>query len=130
MTYIEINGTRYPATVNGKMSDKDWDGRESKTIKLDMDYDTAAALFVDGAPWSIIQQGQHIVTTEREVINEETGEIEVVSEDVNETYEEVFDNSEFCIAGDITDHRDGTMSVKMGKITDLEAAYEIMYGGI
>lgn len=130
MTYIEINSKRYPATVSGKMSDKDWDGRESKTIKLDMDYGTAASIFVDSAPWSIIQQGQHIVTTEREVLNEETEETVIVSEDVVETYEETFDNSEFCIAGDITDHRDGTMSIKMGKPTDLEEAYELMYGGI
>ena len=40
-----------------------------------------------------------------------------------------FDNSEFCIAGDLTDHRDGTITAKMGKLTDLEEAYEIMFGG-
>ena len=41
-----------------------------------------------------------------------------------------WDNSEFCLAGDITDHRDGTITVKMGKLTDLEEAYELMLGGI
>ena len=40
-----------------------------------------------------------------------------------------YDNSDFNIAGDVTDHRDGTMSIKMGKATDLEDAYELLYGG-
>lgn len=35
----------------------------------------------------------------------------------------------FNIAGDVTDHRDGTVSITMGRMTDLEEAYELLYGG-
>ena len=107
MTFVKINNKLYPATVSGRMQDKDWDNRESKAITLEMGYATAVKLFVDGLAWSIVQ---------REEIDGETHETE-------------FDNSEYNIAGDITDHRDGTITVKMGKLTDLEEAYEIMFGG-
>lgn len=46
--------------------------------------------------------------------------------------EEEFDNSDYNIAGDITDHRDGTITVKMGKPTLLEQAQlisDILTGG-
>lgn len=33
-----------------------------------------------------------------------------------------YDNSEYSLAGDITDHRDGTVSIKMGKPTEAEAS--------
>lgn len=117
MIYVKINNKLYPATVDGRVSDNHWDGRESKSITLEMGYATAINLFVNGLAWSIVQ------TTEVPVYNEngeQTG---------TETKEEVFDNSDFNLAGDITDHRDGTITVKMGKLTDLEEAYEIMFGG-
>ena len=112
MTYIKINETLYPATISGRVQDKDWDNRESKAITLEMDYPTAAALFVDGVAWSIVQ---------REEVETEKGK---------ETVETVFDNSAYNLAGDITVHRDGTITAKMGKLTDLEEAYEIMLGGM
>lgn len=106
MVYVEINGTRYPATVSGKVADKEWGGRQSKTITLSMAYSTAAALFVDGLAWSIVMQ-QDAYT------DPETGaEITPAAE--------TFDNSAFSVAGDITDHRDGTVSVKMGQPTEIE----------
>ena len=40
-----------------------------------------------------------------------------------------WDNSAFSLSGDITDHRDGTVTIKMGKPTDLEDAYEMLLGG-
>jgi hypothetical protein len=48
----------------------------------------------------------------------------------HETQETEFDNSDYCLAGDITDHRDGRITVKMGKLTELEEAYEMMLGGM
>ena len=117
MTYIKINETLYPATVNGKMVDREWDDRESKAITLEMDYATANALFVDGLAWSIVDR--HEVPTYDEN-NTQTG---------TEIQETEWDNSEFCLAGDIIDHRDGTMTIKMGKLSPLEEAYEIMLGG-
>lgn len=118
MTYIKINNTKYPATVNGKLSDTAWDGRASKAITLDMDYATASALFVDGVAWTII--------TEQEVPTyDENGE-----QIGTETQETEFDNSDYCLAGDITDHRDGRITVKMGALTEVEQAYELMLGGM
>ena len=46
------------------------------------------------------------------------------------TQQTEFDNSEFSIRGDLTVHVDGTCTVHMGKPTDLEDAYEILYGGL
>ena len=118
MTYIKINETQYPATVSGRVQDNDWDKRESKSITLEMDYATANALFVDGLAWSIVQQNEVPVFDEN---GNQTG---------TEMQETVFDNSEYNLAGDITDHRDGTITAKMGKLTPLEEAYEIMLGGM
>lgn len=118
MTFIKINSTLYPATISGRVADKDWDNRASKSITLEMDYATAAATFVDGLAWSIVQQNEEPVYDENGV---QTG---------TETRETEFDNSEYNLAGDLTDHRDGRITVKMGKLTDLEEAYEIMLGGM
>ena len=104
MTFIKINETLYPATITGRITDNDWDKRESKSIKLEMDYATAIKLFVDGLAWSIVQQ--------------------------NEEQETEYDNSEFCVAGDIVDHRNGSVTVKMGKPTDTETLLELLYGGV
>ena len=35
-----------------------------------------------------------------------------------------WDNSDYCVAGPITDNRDGTITAKMGKKTELELARE------
>lgn len=107
MIYVEINDVRHPATVNGKTKDSEWDGRHSKTITLAMSYETARATFVDGLAWAIVMQDDPYT-------DPETGE-EIVPEP------EYHDNSEFCVAGDITDHRNGIVSVKMGMLTEVEA---------
>ena len=54
MTYLKINGATYPAVINGKHIDRDWNDRESKTIILEMAYADAIALFVNGLAWSIV----------------------------------------------------------------------------
>ena len=107
MTYIKINGTLYPASISGRLRDLDWDGRESKTIKLAMTSAMATSLFADDTAWSIV--------------------IEDVDDD-DHTVQEEYDNSDYCMAGDITDHRDGYVSVKMGKPTDAEL-FAIITGG-
>ena len=107
MIYIKINETLYPAHVVGKIPDTEWDKRSSKAITLEMDYATAMSVFVDGLAWSIVM-------------------VEMV--DGVEQVEE-FDNFDYCIAGPVTDNRDGTMTVKMGKLTELEEAYEMLLGG-
>lgn len=122
-TCIKINNgdILYPAVITGRMADKEWDNRETKAITLEMDYATANKLFIDSVIWSIVME--HPVE-----IKEIDDEGNTTTKTIIETEE--FDNSEYNLAGDITDHRDGTLTVKMGKLTDLEQAYEIMLGGI
>lgn len=111
MIYIKVNNTEYPAAVNGDRADRAWDGRGTKTITLTMSHDEAAALLPDNTPWSIVQRETQDVLDEQ---GQPTGETKEV---VNE-----YDNSEYSIAGDLTDHRDGTVSIKMGKPTETENA--------
>lgn len=110
-TYIKFNDndTLYSAVIGGKISDKDWDGRSSKYIHTEMSYDEAIALFADEVKWSIVMD----VECEIERTNEETGEI--ISEIVMK--QEIYDNSEYCILGDIIIHKDGNVTVTMGKPT-------------
>lgn len=107
--YIEVNGDRYPASITGRMSDKDWNNRESKTITVEMSYEDAAKTFVDDIVWSIVQDVENTI----EEMNEETGEM--ILKTIVE--QECYDNSEYSIAGDIIDHRNGMITVKMGKPT-------------
>lgn len=125
MIYVKVNETLYPASISGRMSDKDWEGRESKAITMEADFATVNPLFPDGVVWSIVNE-------EMVSVMDEEGN-PVVDENGEQTYttqQTEFDNSDFSIRGDLTVHVDGTCTVKMGKPTDLEAAYEIMYGGM
>lgn len=108
-TYIKVNNTEYPATFTGDRADRSWGGRDTKTITLTMTNAEAAALLTDNTPWSIVQRDMVDVLDEQ---GKPTGETKEV---VNE-----YDNSEYSLAGDITDHRDGTVSIKMGKPTESE----------
>lgn len=126
MTYIKINETLYPATVNGKLADREWDNRDSKAITLEMDNATAASLFVDDAAWSIIMQNEVATYQQDEndnLVLDESGAPIVLS---TETQETEYDNSDYCVAGSITDNRDGTVTVKMGKKTDGEMLNELL----
>ena len=114
MTYVKVNGNLYPATIDGKIADREWDNRESKAITLEMDYATASALFVDGAEWSIVEQ--------REVPVYDENEVQIGTK----LLETEWDNSEFTVAGSIVVHRNGTVTVKMGKHTDAEMLTELL----
>ena len=111
MIYIKVNNTEYPAAVNGVYNDRTWDGRDTKTITLTMTHAEVVALLPDNTSWSIVQRDMVDVLDEQ---GQPTGETKEV---VNE-----YDNSEYSLAGDITDHRDGTVSIKMGKPTETENA--------
>lgn len=113
MIYFKANNTEYPASIAGKVTDRDWGGRESKSITLTMTHAAAAQLFVDGLVWSIVQRDTvPVYNTD----GKPTGETE---EQVQE-----WDNADYCVAGGITDNRDGTCTCKMGKKTDAELMQE------
>ena len=107
--YIKLNNTEYPAEINGNPKDRSWGERDTKTITLTMTAAEVAALLPDNTPWSIVQR-----ETVDKLDNDgnPTGETEeVVTEE---------DMSAYSLAGEITDYRDGTVSVKMGKPTEAE----------
>ena len=108
---VKVNGNEYAATIFGTHRDIDWGNRDSKSIKLTMDYATAVATFVDDVPWSILYQPSDYYDPETQ---------QMVTPPVEE-----YDNSDYCILGDITVHRDGTVTVKMGKPTG-EELYNIL----
>ena len=107
--YIKVNNTEYPAAVNGVYNDCSWGDRNTKTITLTMTAAEVATLLPDNTPWSIVQRETVDVLDDQ---GNPTGETKEV---VNE-----YDNSEYSISGEITDYRDGTVSIKMGKPTETE----------
>ena len=113
MIYFKANNTEYPADIAGKVTDRDWGNRESKAITLEMTHAQAAQLFTDGLGWSIVQRDTVPVY---DTDGKPTGATE---EQVQE-----WDNSEYCVAGPISDNRDGTCTCKMGKKTEVELLRE------
>ena len=114
MIYFKANNTEYPASISGKIPDRDWNNRKSKAITLEMEYTAALQLFVDGLSWSIVQRDTVPVYDKD---GNPTGETE---EQVQE-----WDNSDYNVAGSITDNRNGTCTCKMGKKTQLETEQEL-----
>ena len=102
MTYVKVNDRQIPASVRGFVKDREWDNRDSKAITLEMTHADAMALFVDDLEWAIVY---------------EDGETT-----------EVYDNSEYSVAGSVTDNRNGTVTVKMGKPTSDELLAILMGG--
>lgn len=93
---VKVNNTLLEAVVQSRPSDSAWDGRESKAITFAGTYEEAVALFANDVKWSVVHE-----TTEE-----------------TEAYET--DLSDFALAGSITDNRNGTMTVKMGKYLQSE----------
>lgn len=102
MIYVKINDALYPAAIRGRVQDRDWDNRESLAVTLEMTYDEAMALFTDDLVWGHVRE------------DDETGETTA------------YDDSDYSVAGAVTDHRDGKVTVKMGQITAEEALAELM----
>ena len=90
----------YQASITGKEIDRDWDGRASKTVTLQMTYAEAAQLFTDGLVWSVVEKQP-----------DEDGTEQTMREN---------DCSGYC---------DGTCTCKMGKKTasDILAELEKVY---
>lgn len=110
MINIKINQTLFPARVTAITRDPIWDWRDSKSITLEMTHAEAAGLFVDGAAWSEVVPERSYTKPNGETVTVPEREI---------------DCADYCVAGSITDHRDGTVTVKMGKKTDGEMLAEL-----
>lgn len=95
MVYLKINDTLYPAEIRGRARDTDWDNRDSLAVTVTMSHEEAASLFTDDMTWGHVYQDEY--TTEE------------------------YDDSDYSVAGPITDNRDGTVTCKMGKLLDSEA---------
>ena len=120
MTYVKVDGQMLEAAIEGRISNRDWDGRESKAITLPGDYAAVSALFSDGTTWSIVEE--HTIAN---VTQDETGQ----ATEVQETITQEYDNSAFSVLGDIVVHTDGTCTVYMGKETSEETLLVLLYGG-
>ena len=116
MTYIKVNDTLYPATIDGRIADYEWNRRDTKSITLTMTYEEVLALLPDNTPLSIVQ---------KDIVQkyDENGKL-LVDADGNPVTEEItteFDNSEYTMSGVIRDNRNGTVTIKMGKLTEIES---------
>lgn len=109
-TYVKVNEALYPAEISGYVTDRNWDNRESKTITMNGTYADVDALFQDNTPW-------YIVYEDKIPRLDEDGNI--VDYDYQRTE---YDNSEYCVRGDLTVHTPHKCSVKMGKPTATETA--------
>jgi hypothetical protein len=109
--FIKVNGVEHPATLIYNYKDRNWDMRESVAVHLTMPYAQAAALLTTGTPWfNVFRETKDKLDND----GNPTGQTEeVVTEE---------DMSAYSLAGEITDHRDGTVSIKMGKPTEAENA--------
>ena len=115
MTYIKVNNTLYPATIDGRIADYEWDRRDTKSITLSMTYAEVLALLPDNTAWAIVQKD----TVQK---TDDNGQ-PMVDDSGNPVTEEVtteYDNSEYSMSGVIRDNRDGTVTIKMGKPTEIE----------
>ena len=112
-TSVIIHEVEYPAEISGVLQNPKWDRRDTKAITLEMTHAQAVSLFVDGLAWGIKQVNTYPVFDDK---GQPTGE--------TTTETQTFDNSEYSVAGSITDNRDGTVTILMGKHTELEIAQD------
>lgn len=128
MIYVKINDTLYPATITGEDKDWNWGERPSKSITVEMSHAEADALFVDGAAWSMVER----VEVRKPKLDENgfpvfdaSGMVVVDGTEIRETEQ---DCSDYDLAGDLIDHRNGKITAKMGKHTADELLAVIMGG--
>lgn len=105
-TILKANNTETPCEAAEHYRDSAW-GRPTCTVTIKASAAEVAALLPSNAPWSLI---------EREDVLDELGA------PTGQTVDHERDMSEYSLSGDITDHRDGRVSIKMGKPTETETA--------
>lgn len=128
MIYVKINDTLYPATITGEDKDWNWGERPSKSITVEMSHAEADALFVDGVAWSMVER----VEVRKPKLDENgfpvfdaSGMVVVDGTEIRETET---DFSDYDLAGELIDHRNGKITAKMGKHTADELLAVIMGG--
>lgn len=109
-TILKANNTETPCEAAEHYRDSAW-GRPTCTVTIKASAAEIAALLPSNAPWSLI---------EREDVLDELGA------PTGQTVDHERDMSEYSLSGDITDHRDGTVSIKMGKPTETESTVGAM----
>nr|DAE52862.1 MAG TPA: ChiA1-BD-binding domain protein [Caudoviricetes sp.] len=109
-TFLKANNTETPCEAAEHYRDSAW-GRPTCTVTIKGSAAEIAALLPNNAPWSLI---------EREDALDESGA------PTGQTVDHERDMSEYSLSGDITDHRDGTVSIKMGKPTETESTVGAM----
>ena len=120
MIYVKVNDALYPASISGKMADPDWGNRETKLIKMDLDYAAVNAMFAEGVTWGIVcEDFVPVLDEEGNPILDDNGDPTYVVQQTE------FDNSAFNMRGDITVHANGTCTVKMGQKTEIEELREL-----
>ena len=115
MTYIKVNNTLYPATIDGRIADYEWDRRDTKSITLSMTYAEVLALLPDNTAWAIVQKD-----TVQKINDDGQPMVDDNGDPITEEVTTEFDNSEYSMSGVIRDNRDGTVTIKMGKPTEIE----------
>ena len=109
-TYLKANNTETPCEAAEHYRDSAW-GRPTCTVTIKASAAEIAALLPNNAPWSLV---------EREDVLDELGA------PTGQSVDHERDMSEYSLSGDITDHRDGRVSIKMGKPTETESAVGAM----
>ena len=132
--YITIGGQEIETRpAAGRMRDADWSGRESKAVTIAKSaVADPLALFCDGAVWGMIHRYTTtvpVLDAEGNVQMNEDGTVKSTTETAEDRYMD--DYADFTLAGPVTDNRDGTITVKMGKKTasDVLAELEATYDG-
>lgn len=118
MIYFKCDKLTCPATIAVQAKDHGWDERETRLITVMLSHADAAEIFADGLTWAIQQKEDVPVMDENGLA---TGKKKTITKEI--------DQSDFCVAGTITDNRDGTVTCKMGRQTasDMLAELEAIY---
>ena len=91
---IQINGRELEGGIAIRMADDLMEGRESRAVTVALPYSEALELFRSDTPWAVVNEWTDEDGTPRSSTT---------------------DMSEYCISGPITDHRDGRVTIRMGK---------------
>lgn len=91
---VHIGDKAFDAAMVTRPKDSKWNNRESKALTLEMSYAEAIETFVNDLEWSV------------ETVSVDDNGVETTN---------TIDMKEYSLAGTVTDNRDGTITVKMGK---------------